>query len=37
VVLCAYSLMSGLENRGHEKELRQALIELGELEPDRPK
>ena len=31
VVPCAYSLMANLENRGHEKDLKQALIELGEL------
>jgi len=32
VVPCAYSLMSPLENRRHEKELRQALIEMGEVD-----
>ena len=30
VVPCAYSLLSGLERKGHEAELQQALIELGE-------
>ena len=33
VVPCAYSLLSNLEHAGHEAELKQALIELGELEP----
>ena len=35
VVPCAYSLFSKLESTKHEKELKEALIELGELE--RPK
>ena len=30
VVPCAYSLFSGLERKGHEDELKQALVELGE-------
>ena len=34
VVPCAYSLMSGLESRRHEKDLKQALIEMGELDSD---
>jgi HAE1 family hydrophobic/amphiphilic exporter-1 len=32
VVPCAYSLMSNLENRRHEKNLKQALIEMGEVD-----
>ena len=32
VVPCAYSLMSPLENRRHEKALKQALIEMGEAD-----
>ncbi len=35
VVPCAYSLFSGLERKGHEDELKQALIELGELPADK--
>jgi len=31
VVPCAYSLASGLESRRHEKALREALIEMGEI------
>ncbi len=31
VVPCAYSLISGLENKDHEQALRRTLIELGEL------
>lgn len=32
VVPCAYSLMSPLESRRHEKDLKRALIEMGELD-----
>ncbi|MCX5785474.1 MAG: efflux RND transporter permease subunit [Elusimicrobia bacterium] len=34
VVPCAYSLMAKLESRSHEKDLKQALIELGEMKPE---
>jgi multidrug efflux pump subunit AcrB len=38
VVPCAYSLLSRMESHKHEKELKEALIELGELpaEANRP-
>jgi HAE1 family hydrophobic/amphiphilic exporter-1 len=35
VVPCAYSLMSRFESTKHQKELREALSELGELPPSR--
>ncbi|MDE2292306.1 MAG: efflux RND transporter permease subunit, partial [Elusimicrobia bacterium] len=31
VVPCAYSLLSGLESHAHDRDLHQALVELGEL------
>jgi len=34
VVPCAYSLMSRLESHRHEENLKQALIELGEIKPE---
>jgi multidrug efflux pump subunit AcrB len=34
VVPCAYSLLAPLESRRHEADLKQALIELGELKPE---
>ncbi|HSA59365.1 MAG TPA: efflux RND transporter permease subunit [bacterium] len=33
VVPCAYSLLSRFESRRHDRDLRQALVELGELAP----
>ncbi len=33
VVPCAYSLLARVESHKHDQELREALVELGELEP----